>query len=103
MLNIVAELKAENSVEIIDLLKGYGFKCMKYREQYGGFLPSDIALSISNNGRMMLHHPYAADDEYVHDHPYVVDAVWGVACDEAGESSLKDAEVCVRVAFICKM
>lgn len=95
VLNIIAELKAENSVEIIELLKGHGFHCMKYREQYGGVLPSDVPFNISGDRRLMLQHPYAADVEYVHDHPYVADAVWGVGCDEAHGSALKDAEVCV--------
>ena len=99
MLNIIAELKADSSVRIIELLKGYGFICLKYREQYGGVLPSDVLFNISGVRRLLtIQHPYAADDEYVHDHPYVADPEWGIGCDEARQSSkFKDVEVCVVV------
>jgi hypothetical protein len=98
VLNIIAELKTENSVEIIELLKNYGFFCLKYREQYGGVLPSDVPFNVSRARRLTIQHPYAADDDYVHDHPYVKEEVWGVACDEASQSSLKDVEVSVYVS-----
>ncbi len=93
--NIIAELKTENSVEIIEFLKSYGFLCMKYREEYGGVLPSDVPFNISKSRRLTVQHPLAADEEYVHDHPYVAEEVWGVPCDEARQSPLKDVEVCV--------
>jgi hypothetical protein len=95
VLNIIAELKADTSGEIIELLKGHGFHCLKYREQYGGVLPSDVVFTISEDQRLLaIQHPYAADDEFVHDHPYVADPIWGMGCDHARHSSVfKDAEV----------
>ncbi len=47
----------------------------------------------------MLQHPHAADDEHARDHPHAADAVWGVRCDEAHGSVLKDAEVCVVAVY----
>jgi hypothetical protein len=98
VLNIIAELKAEASAELIQLLKDHGFHCLKYREQYGGILPSDVAFNISEDPRLLtIQHPHAADDEFLRDHPYVEDPVWGMGCDHAQHSSVfKDVEVSAR-------
>lgn len=77
VLNIVAELKPPHRSEIINTLKAYGFKCMKYTEAYELVMPSDAPLEFSE-GRLIIDRHY-----------------YGISCDETHPSSaaLNQAEV----------
>jgi hypothetical protein len=83
VLNIIAELKPPNRLQTIDFLKGYGFRCMRYREQYNGFWSSDVSISISEDYRFNIHHPYAEGGN----------DIWGMSCDAEIPADV-DFEVC---------
>jgi hypothetical protein len=74
-------------LQTIEFLKGYGFRCMRYLERYNGFWPSDTIISISEDYRFNIHHPYAESS----------DVIWGLSCDAVVSADM-DFEVCVLTA-----
>ena len=82
VLNIIAELKPPRRLETIEFLKGYGFHCIRYMERYNGFWSSDTSISISEDYRFNIHHPYAESN-----------GIWGLSCDAEVPAEM-DFEVC---------
>ena len=89
VLNIIAELKPPRRLETIEFLKGYGFRCIRYTERYNGFWPSDTSISISEDYRFNIHHPYAESGS----------GIWGLSCDAEVPADM-DFEVCVLSARV---
>jgi hypothetical protein len=83
VLNIIAELKQPTRAQIIDYLKGYGFLCLKYREQYFGRWPSDAGLYISEDLRFSIDNLY-----------YARGGNLSSACDVIDDDT-QDFEVCI--------
>ena len=84
VLNIIAELKPSHRSEIIDMLRAYGFRCMKYIEAYDTVLPSDRFLTLMN-GTMAI-------DQSSVGYPRSI-AYYGASCYESGPTSIGQAEV----------
>jgi hypothetical protein len=87
VLNIIAELKPPHRKEVIEMLKKYGFRCMKYSEAYDMVLRSDSYFKFEN-ARMVF-------DRAGQSAGYQSFAFYGILCDESptGNFVVDDAEV----------
>jgi len=94
VLNIIAELKPPHRSEIIDMLRAYGFRCMKYLEAYDMVLPSDRLLTLMD-GRMAI-------DRSSDGQPRSI-AYYGASCYELGTTSIGQAEVHFNSKFLFAM
>lgn len=83
VLNIIAELKPPHRSEIMDMLRAYGFRCMKYIEAYDMVLPSDRFLTLIN-GTMAIDQSSAGHTRSI--------AYYGASCYESGLTSMGQAE-----------
>ncbi len=94
VLNIIAELKPPHRSEIIDMLRAYGFRCMKYIEAYDMVLPSDRFLTLIN-GTMAI-------DQSSDGHTRSI-AYYGASCYESGITRMGQAEVHFNSYFLFAM